>query len=250
MTLEEKREKIRDFCYEHACTECALYEIVRDNENCHLDCSDNRQIAPNIERNYKILFGSDEEPEAKVEKTCSTCKHFHLDEDSEPCISCNSYCIKWEPAEEEKTKESEIITSVEEMNEVIQEHCREHCCDCLEDYYRCPIDDLCDMVGGNFLHNPNECNEAYNILMVKTTQTSDAVNHPAHYQGKHECIDEMIAIFGKHAVMDFCRCNVYKYRYRAAAKNGQEDLDKANWYMDKLIELQKGEKREDLSEQN
>lgn len=69
---------------------------------------------------------------------------------------------------------------------------------------------------------------------------TDNVNHPAHYQGKHECIDEMIAIFGKHAVMDFCRCNVYKYRYRAAAKNGQEDLDKANWYMDKLIEL-KGE---------
>lgn len=68
----------------------------------------------------------------------------------------------------------------------------------------------------------------------------DNVNHPAHYQGKHECIDEMLALFGRHAVMNFCACNVYKYRYRAAAKNGQEDLDKANWYMDKLIEL-KGE---------
>ena len=53
-----------------------------------------------------------------------------------------------------------------------------------------------------------------------------------------ECIDEMIALFGKTAVMNFCACNVYKYRYRAAAKNGQEDLDKANWYMDKLMELE------------
>lgn len=67
---------------------------------------------------------------------------------------------------------------------------------------------------------------------------SDMVNHPNHYQGKHECIDEMIALFGKNAVMNFCACNVYKYRYRAAAKNGQEDLDKANWYMDKLMELE------------
>lgn len=67
---------------------------------------------------------------------------------------------------------------------------------------------------------------------------NNAVNHPIHYQGKHECIDEMIALFGKTAVMNFCACNVYKYRYRAAAKNGQEDLDKANWYMDKLMELQ------------
>lgn len=65
----------------------------------------------------------------------------------------------------------------------------------------------------------------------------DNVNHPKHYQGKHECIDEMIALFGVEAVKAFCKCNVYKYRFRAAAKNGQEDLDKADWYMDKLIEL-------------
>ena len=66
---------------------------------------------------------------------------------------------------------------------------------------------------------------------------SENVNHPAHYQGKHECIDEMIALFGIDAVRCFCACNVYKYRFRAANKNGAEDLAKAEWYMDKLIEL-------------
>ena len=66
---------------------------------------------------------------------------------------------------------------------------------------------------------------------------NSAVNHPSHYQGKHECIDEMIALFGVEAVKNFCMCNVYKYRFRAAKKNGQEDLDKADWYMDKLLEL-------------
>jgi hypothetical protein len=50
-------------------------------------------------------------------------------------------------------------------------------------------------------------------------------------------IDEMIAMFGVEAVKHFCMCNVYKYRFRASAKNGQEDLDKADWYMDKLMEL-------------
>lgn len=66
---------------------------------------------------------------------------------------------------------------------------------------------------------------------------SGNVNHPEHYQGKHECIDEMIALFGADAVRAFCMCNVYKYRYRAARKNGQEDIEKADWYMDKLMEL-------------
>ena len=70
-------------------------------------------------------------------------------------------------------------------------------------------------------------------------QAKEAVNHPAHYQGKHECIDEMIAMFGVESVKHFCMCNVYKYRFRAALKNGQEDIKKAEWYMDKLMELER-----------
>lgn len=81
-----------------------------------------------------------------------------------------------------------------------------------------------------------EVAENYEILFGK--EEKETVNHPAHYQGKHECIDEMIALFGVEAVKHFCMCNVYKYRFRAANKNGQEDLDKADWYMDKLMELE------------
>lgn len=77
---------------------------------------------------------------------------------------------------------------------------------------------------------------------VRVDGSISQVNHPAHYQGKHECIDEMIALFGVEAVKGFCKCNVHKYRYRAEAKGGQEDLEKANWYMDKLIELEGAEK--------
>lgn len=67
----------------------------------------------------------------------------------------------------------------------------------------------------------------------------ETVDHPAHYnQSKHECIDEMIALFGVRAVIHFCQCNVYKYRARAQFKGGAEDMKKADWYMDKLIELE------------
>ena len=66
---------------------------------------------------------------------------------------------------------------------------------------------------------------------------AENVNHPFHYQGKYECIDEMVALFGVDAVRHFCMCNVYKYRFRASRKNGPEDIEKAEWYMGKLMEL-------------
>ena len=68
--------------------------------------------------------------------------------------------------------------------------------------------------------------------------THDPVNHPSHYtQGGMECIDEMVMLFGKASVMHFCLCNAWKYRKRAMFKNGQEDLDKADWYLSKYKEL-------------
>lgn len=69
--------------------------------------------------------------------------------------------------------------------------------------------------------------------------THDPVNHPSHYtQGGMECIDEMLLIFGKEAVKHFCLCNAWKYRKRALFKNGQEDIDKSDWYIAKYKELE------------
>ncbi len=72
---------------------------------------------------------------------------------------------------------------------------------------------------------------------IEEKSCSEAVNHPKHYQGKNECIDVMLAMFGKEAVKHFCMCNAYKYRYRADRKNGHEDIEKAEWYETKLMEL-------------
>ena len=78
-------------------------------------------------------------------------------------------------------------------------------------------------------------------------KTYDNINHPKHYcrDGGMESIDEMVLVFGAEAVKNFCLCNVWKYRYRAADKNGEEDLKKSDWYMRKYKELCQYERHHD-----
>lgn len=67
----------------------------------------------------------------------------------------------------------------------------------------------------------------------------DPVNHPSHYEtGKYECIDVMEEALGRDQVKGFCLCNSFKYLYRSKRKNGLEDLKKAQWYLNKLIEME------------
>ena len=68
-------------------------------------------------------------------------------------------------------------------------------------------------------------------------QKSDKVNHPAHYTaGKVECIDALesatVNLTGIEAV---CTANAIKYLWRWKQKNGVEDLQKAKWYIERLI---------------
>ena len=70
----------------------------------------------------------------------------------------------------------------------------------------------------------------------------DSVNHPPHYnKGNIECIDAMISAFGKEVVADFCLCNSFKYMWRHENKGGIEDIEKAEWYLNKYKKL-----REDM----
>ena len=68
--------------------------------------------------------------------------------------------------------------------------------------------------------------------------TNDNVN-PDHYKKSTslECIEAMRIVFGDRAVVNFCLCNAWKYVWRWKNKNGQEDLKKAMWYVDKGSEL-------------
>lgn len=71
------------------------------------------------------------------------------------------------------------------------------------------------------------------------TTAPDVVNHPSHYEtARFECIDVMVETQGVEAVKHFCLCNAFKYLYRHNRKNGLEDIRKAQWYINKYIELE------------
>lgn len=66
---------------------------------------------------------------------------------------------------------------------------------------------------------------------------TDNVNSPSHYQGKVECIDCIeSATAGLQGIEAFCAGNAIKYLYRWKRKNGIEDLKKAKWYIEKLLD--------------
>lgn len=66
----------------------------------------------------------------------------------------------------------------------------------------------------------------------------DNVNHPVHYtQGGIECIEAIkAATIGKTGVESFCVGNAIKYLFRYEEKNGLEDVKKAQWYINRLIQ--------------
>ena len=69
----------------------------------------------------------------------------------------------------------------------------------------------------------------------------DVVNSPSHYnQAGIECI-EAIAAATDNGFEYYLQGNIIKYIWRYRYKNGIEDLKKAQWYLNKLIET-KGDK--------
>ena len=68
----------------------------------------------------------------------------------------------------------------------------------------------------------------------------DVVNKPPHYNTSNiECIDAMAAMVEDADVTAheaYCWQNSCKYLWRWNYKNGIEDLQKAKWYIERLIE--------------
>ena len=137
--------------------------------------------------------------------------------------------------------------TIEEQREAIQKYCLskpKHC-------ETCKIKGPCFHYGGNptvmsdigivtlykafigFLRaNPTEYTNADEKPLY------DAVTKPQHYASTSiECIDAMEETQGTDAVIDFCVCNAFKYLWRHNQKNGDEDVRKASWYLNKAVEL-------------
>ena len=69
-----------------------------------------------------------------------------------------------------------------------------------------------------------------------TMAACDLVNSPAHYvSGGIECIDALEASSTPEEFQGYCKCNAQKYLWRWRDKGGVQDLQKARWYLDRLI---------------
>ena len=66
----------------------------------------------------------------------------------------------------------------------------------------------------------------------------NVVEHPPHYcAGGVECIDAIeSAVTGLSGAEAVLTAQVIKYLWRWKKKNGVEDLEKARWYLDRLIQ--------------
>lgn len=75
---------------------------------------------------------------------------------------------------------------------------------------------------------------------IEAEKQEDVVNNPKHYnQSGVECIDAIKAATGD-GYEYYLQGNILKYLWRYRYKNGVEDLKKAQWYLNKLIEVKNG----------
>lgn len=65
------------------------------------------------------------------------------------------------------------------------------------------------------------------------------IKHPSYYnQGTLEVKDAILGVLGKEKYKGFCQGNVIKYVTRYEQKGGIEDLKKAHFYLDELIQTE------------
>ena len=77
------------------------------------------------------------------------------------------------------------------------------------------------------------------------TTNEDMVNRPPHYNKSGiECITAISAATGD-GFEYYLQGNIIKYVWRYPYKNGIEDLKKARWYLDKLIDISSTDSDED-----
>lgn len=98
------------------------------------------------------------------------------------------------------------------------------------------VNGICDNYGwaaSRFDHIKQKVTEN----MQQGGSVTDLVNSPAHYQSASgiECIEAIKAQMSGEEYRGYLRGNVVKYLWRYQQKGGKQSLEKARWYLDKLI---------------
>ena len=75
------------------------------------------------------------------------------------------------------------------------------------------------------------------MMDIEYDEPMDPVNKPIHYNtGGIEAIEAILAATNEQSE-GYLQGNIMKYIWRYRYKNGLEDLQKAEWYLKKLIEV-------------
>lgn len=83
--------------------------------------------------------------------------------------------------------------------------------------------------------------EYMKMRLKEAEENTDMVNSPAHYnKAGIETIDIIQSVTGD-GFETYLQGNILKYMCRYKYKNGVEDLEKARWYLNRLIETKVGE---------
>jgi hypothetical protein len=74
------------------------------------------------------------------------------------------------------------------------------------------------------------------LKVNKSLKAPSAVEHPPHYnQGSVECIVAIQAALSPEEFRGYCKGNALKYVWREQHKAGIESLQKAQWYLNRLV---------------
>jgi hypothetical protein len=87
-------------------------------------------------------------------------------------------------------------------------------------------------------------NEEYDPLYDDHRLDVDMVNHPPHYtSGRVEAIDAIESALGMNEFRGYCAGNAMKYIWRAGLKSTDwiEDIEKAVWYLNRMLGKKPGE---------
>ena len=131
---------------------------------------------------------------------------------------------------------AESASVLAEKSKLIDDFC-EKIKDCEDN--NCPIIEECKACKGNFADDEKLADQALEKIR---SLAPDMVNHPPHYTaGGIECIDALrAACTGLNGFEGYCTAAAIKYLWRWKKKDNRiQDLEKAKWYIDKLIEEEK-----------
>ena len=204
MTIEEKSIEIEKYCDSMpSCSTCPI-----GSKYGRFICFSDWEDYPNdIEKNYEIIFGNDEDTDEDEKMTIEE----KAEKIKEYCNS-NNYC----------------------SNCAIKNRCNGSPVYYYNDQQLYPdviIERNYDIIFGNASETKKEKAES---------KTKDMVNHPSHYtSGGVECIDAITSALSSYedSVDSWLVGQVIKYLWRAPLKGKyEEDIKKAQFYLNRLVE--------------